>query len=148
MIVNRKTCAPLIKTHDATRCVGRPCVLHSPSHHALHQYPLDWEPVRGMRRVCDHQVYHRDPDEVEFRVEILGDRREALQCDCTCSCCISNVRFDPAWTVLDSFPLYKDAAEYADFMSIHVTGWFYDSFTGQLWLRKGYIIETETRQVV
>jgi hypothetical protein len=49
--------------HDQSKCKGDVCVIHNPSGHHMHTWPLYWRDDRGiMERICKHGVGHPDPD--------------------------------------------------------------------------------------
>lgn len=58
-----------LRVHPASRCAGReiPCCIHSPSDHALVDFPLNWRADIGvMERICAHGVGHPDPDHMAY----------------------------------------------------------------------------------
>lgn len=51
--------------HAEGTCRGDVCVIHKPSGHHMHEWPLNYRFDRGlMERVCVHGVGHPDPDGV------------------------------------------------------------------------------------
>lgn len=54
----------LYNVHSNTACVGRPCVIHSPTAHHMRGWSLLWRDDRGIfERICSHGVGHPDPDQ-------------------------------------------------------------------------------------
>jgi hypothetical protein len=57
--------------HPRERCTGY-CVMHSPSSHAMRDWPMrwEWQPEAGgrMMRRCPHGKWHDDPDDRSYRV--------------------------------------------------------------------------------
>lgn len=59
--------------HAASRCAGRPCVIHNPSDHRMRGWPtnfrtgglFDIKPAH-MERMCEHGTGHPDPDDAAF----------------------------------------------------------------------------------
>lgn len=62
-----------INVHDRDKCAGENCCIHNPSDHPLKNAELNWRSDRRiMERLCDHGVGHPDPDDLEYRVIVLG----------------------------------------------------------------------------
>lgn len=60
--------------HTRDKCDGPPCVIHSPSHHSMSEFPTFWRGDRGlMERVCAHGVGHPDPDDLAFKRRKFGN---------------------------------------------------------------------------
>lgn len=75
-----------LRVHPSSECYpGLPCVIHSPSEHALSDAPLYWRGDRGlMERVCPHGIGHPDPDCLRFR-RLQGDDDPGVHgCDGCC----------------------------------------------------------------
>ena len=49
------------------------CPIHSPSDHPLKDAPMDWYggEIRHLVRVCEHGLYHPDPDDIAFKMATL-----------------------------------------------------------------------------
>mgnify|MGYP003586641237 CR=1 FL=1 len=74
------TTGPLV-THD------RGCPIHHPSDHHLRGWPRNWRSARGlMERMCEHTVWHPDPDDASFRAS-RGDSDTLHGC-CVGTCCV------------------------------------------------------------
>ena len=53
----------LAGVHSERVCSGKVCVIHNPSGHKMHEWPLYYRADRGMmERICKHGVGHPDPD--------------------------------------------------------------------------------------
>ena len=63
----------LTGVHDGDRCFGPNCCIHNPSDHPLNTAPLTWlgPPILAMGRVCEHGMYHPDPDDMRFKIGTL-----------------------------------------------------------------------------
>ena len=58
---------PLRNVHSPSKCVGRPCVIHSPSDHHMRGFRLLWRNDRGIfERICPHGIGHPDPDQFAY----------------------------------------------------------------------------------
>ena len=80
------TTGPLV-THDRDDCQGRGCPIHHPSDHHMRGWPRNWRSDRGlMERMCEHIVWHPDPDDAEFRAT-RGDTDTLHGC-CVGTCCV------------------------------------------------------------
>lgn len=70
----------LVNVHAGDACFGRPCPIHSKSHHSMRHFPQHWRGDRGiMERICPHGIGHPDPD--DFRATGAG---EVHGCDGCC----------------------------------------------------------------
>lgn len=60
--------------HEETEtCRTRGCTIHSPTRHAMREFPTHWRDDRGMmERICPHGVGHPDPDYLSFVEETYG----------------------------------------------------------------------------
>lgn len=57
----------LHNVHTADRCAGQNCVIHNPSNHHMATWPHQWDNVLIMVwRRCPHELYHPDPDDMNF----------------------------------------------------------------------------------
>ena len=80
------TTGPLV-THDRDACQGRGCPIHHPSDHHMRGWPRNWRSDRGlMERMCEHTVWHPDPDDASFRAS-RGDSDTLHGC-CVGTCCV------------------------------------------------------------
>ena len=80
------TTGPLV-THDRDDCQGRGCPIHHPSDHHMRGWPRNWRSDRGlMERMCEHTVWHPDPDDASFRAS-RGDSDTLHGC-CVGTCCV------------------------------------------------------------
>lgn len=66
------------------------CVIHSPSHHNMVEWPTLWRADRRIfERICPHGVGHPDPDDMEFIRRSCGRGRAYAEsihgCDGCCS---------------------------------------------------------------
>lgn len=72
----------VVVTHDARTCAP-PCTIHSPSDHHMVKWPQNWRGDRKiMERVCEHLVFHPDPDDLRIRSGRLSSRHF---CDGCCT---------------------------------------------------------------
>jgi hypothetical protein len=84
----------ITNVHDASKCQGRPCVIHNPSNHHMRDWPTHWrEDRRIMERICPHGIGHPDPDDLAYQKSLLpkgvkGDYLGIHGCD---GCCSSKV---------------------------------------------------------
>lgn len=59
-----------VYVHTKEQCIGRHCVIHNPSNHHMRDWPTHWREDLGMmERICECDVGHPDPDDLEFRIE-------------------------------------------------------------------------------
>ena len=80
------TTGPLV-THDRDACQGRGCPIHHPSDHHMRHWPRNWRSDRRlMERMCEHIVWHPDPDDATFRAS-RGDSDTLHGC-CVGTCCV------------------------------------------------------------
>lgn len=75
--------------HDGETCRGQACVIHDPSFHKMNGWPTHWRADRGlMERLCAHGIGHPDPDDLEFKRGLKGDKYMAMEsihgCDGCC----------------------------------------------------------------
>lgn len=59
----------LTRVHPATQCAGTTCWIHTPTEHAMRDWPINLRTDRGflfVERICQHGIGHPDPDQVEF----------------------------------------------------------------------------------
>lgn len=64
-----------IKTHNKNQCKGTACPIHNPSDHKMKDFPTHWRGDRGlMERICPHGIGHPDPDDIEFKRKLKGDK--------------------------------------------------------------------------
>lgn len=71
--------------HALNDCLGRPCVVHSPTEHGMSTWPLVWRDDRGVfERICVHGCGHPDPDQFEYWREIGQPSLATHGC---CGCC-------------------------------------------------------------
>jgi len=73
-------------------CFKYGCVIHSPSNHAMKDFPINWREDRNlMERICPHGIGHPDPDDLNFKYRKYGKiemKYEAIHgCD---GCCAHN----------------------------------------------------------
>lgn len=73
--------------HD---CYINGCVIHSPSQHAMIDFPTHWREDRGlMERICPHGIGHPDPDTIRFYERLRGKEFASAQnihgCDGCCA---------------------------------------------------------------
>lgn len=62
-----------LKVHDKNNCAGEFCCIHNPSDHPLKNAELNWRADRRiMERLCEHGVGHTDPDDLQYRINVLG----------------------------------------------------------------------------
>lgn len=85
-----------LKVHSRPECQGRNCCIHNPSEHPLKNAPLRWRTDRGfMERVCPHGIGHPDPDDLEFKRDLLGDHFKAFGFEVHgCDGCCTGEAFD------------------------------------------------------
>lgn len=77
--------ATLTNVHRATRCAGRPCVIHHPSEHHMRAWPLNWRDDTGvMERVCPHRIGHPDPDALAHLASVGAGWAGVHGCDGCC----------------------------------------------------------------
>lgn len=63
-----------ILVHEKDNCAGQNCCIHNPSDHPLKNAPLNWRSDRRiMERFCEHGAGHVDPDDLWYRVNVLGE---------------------------------------------------------------------------
>lgn len=76
----------LTNVHDPSQCVGRVCVIHSPTNHSMVMLPLTWRSDRGIfERTCNHGIGHPDPDQFPYWEEKgILDSEASHGC---CGCC-------------------------------------------------------------
>lgn len=90
----------LVNVHEIDGCAGRVCILHSPTKHHMHTWPLHWRDDRGIfERICDHGVGHPDPDQFDYW-DSLGDdddSRGVHGCDGCCSASRQGVTYILLW---------------------------------------------------
>lgn len=59
---------PVLRVHNPELCEGEWCGIHHPSDHPLRDAPLRWLGLlRIMVRVCPHERWHPDPDDLQVR---------------------------------------------------------------------------------
>lgn len=57
----------LLHTHHERQC-RPPCVIHSPSAHHMREWQAVWsQAFRTVLRICPHDHYHPDPDDLQAR---------------------------------------------------------------------------------
>ncbi len=57
----------VLQTHHERLC-RPPCVIHSPSEHHMREWPSVWaQSFNAVLRVCPHEHYHPDPDDLQAR---------------------------------------------------------------------------------
>ena len=57
----------LTGVHEPDECALEHCCIHNPSDHPLKDAPLLWMgELRAMYRVCEHEFFHPDPDDLQF----------------------------------------------------------------------------------
>lgn len=83
----------MTNVHPENACLGEHCVLHNPSIHPMN----DWKMAAGyvpsdqgllvmIYRVCEHGVWHNDPDSQAFVESATGDELpESATCDGCCA---------------------------------------------------------------
>ena len=77
----------LVGVHLAAQCEGRPCVIHSPTQHAMSDWPLIWrdDRVPGIfERICPHGIGHPDIDQRDFWRETSQECLRMHGCDGCC----------------------------------------------------------------
>lgn len=87
MIRTRLAGGKVMYAHAPTECQFEgQCCIHSPSIHAMMNWPQEWVPyIRQMFRVCEHGMFHPDPDDVFYRARVLGqDSPHYSACDGCC----------------------------------------------------------------
>jgi hypothetical protein len=61
-----------------------PCVIHHPTEHSMRGMPTHWDGRRHMMgRICEHKVWHPDPDDMNFQ---LFEQAGVHDC-CVAWCC-------------------------------------------------------------
>lgn len=62
--------ATLTGIHPEGSCYLEHCAIHNPSDHPLKDAPMEWwgERIRHLTRVCEHDFYHPDPDDIAFKM--------------------------------------------------------------------------------
>lgn len=95
----------LVNVHDEIECMGRTCIIHSPTNHHMRSWPLHWRSDRGIfERICEHGIGHPDPDQYDYW-DAIGRTEEGVHgCD---SCCV------PA-PYRVTVPAGRDVQSYAD----------------------------------
>lgn len=79
--------------HAKENCVeGQQCVIHNPSNHPMRDFPTHWRPDRQlMERICPHGIGHPDPDDIAYKVSVMGEKRAFYEsihgCDGCCNGC-------------------------------------------------------------
>lgn len=57
----------LVGVHPPQMCVGRVCVIHSPTEHHMREWPQVWrEDTQVFERTCAHGIGHPDPDQFDY----------------------------------------------------------------------------------
>lgn len=75
----------LENVHDASLCVGRPCVVHNPTDHHMRGFRLLWRDDRKIfERVCPHGIGHPDPDQFHYWRENDMEYEGVHGCDGCC----------------------------------------------------------------
>lgn len=60
--------------HSQDKCEGENCSIHNPSDHPLNKAELNWRSDRRiMERFCEHRVGHPDPDDLDYRINVLNE---------------------------------------------------------------------------
>lgn len=73
--------------HDKKDCTGYCCV-HNPSSHHMVDWPLHWRGDIGiMERICPCGVGHPDPDDLAYKLKILGAKEFEKRCYEVHGCC-------------------------------------------------------------
>lgn len=66
----------IVTVHRPDVCEGMICALHSPTRHAMRDWPIRWRgqprSSRRLERVCPHGVGHPDPDDYVYRALTRG----------------------------------------------------------------------------
>lgn len=58
----------LLRTHTENRCQGQVCCVHNPTDHHMVSWEQEWSPRQEMMyRICDHEMIHPDPDDLQVR---------------------------------------------------------------------------------
>lgn len=77
---------PLRNVHEEIECMGRTCIIHSPTDHHMRSWPLHWRDDRKIfERICEHGIGHPDPDQFDYWDSIGGIEEGVHGCD---SCCV------------------------------------------------------------
>lgn len=75
----------LVNVHPPTACAGRPCVIHTPSHHHMDSWELLWrDDTAVFERICPHGIGHPDSDQFEFWRETGREYKSVHGCDGCC----------------------------------------------------------------
>lgn len=62
----------ILQVHGADQCRLEHCCIHNPSDHPLKDRPLSWsQPIHTMFRMCEHDLPHPDPDDLEYKAATL-----------------------------------------------------------------------------
>ncbi len=71
---------PPMVVHDRGGCAGGFCCIHNPSDHPLNGRPLLWDRRwRAMRRICEHDQAHPDPDDIAWRTRMFDWHRPPIE---------------------------------------------------------------------
>lgn len=79
----------LVNVHDVHDCLQQAaCIVHDPSDHHMRPLPLHWRQDRGIfERVCEHDVGHPDPDQLEYWEQTAQQWQWIHGC-CSGGCCV------------------------------------------------------------
>lgn len=78
--------ATLGNIHTADKCVGRTCIIHSPTQHHMRGWLLHWRDDRGIfERLCPHGIGHPDPDQEPYWEETGQQYQSIHGCDRCCA---------------------------------------------------------------
>lgn len=134
---NPRTFYPLYNVHDAVECANRPCVLHSPSKHALSSLPLDWDrSTRKMNRKCHHNVMHPDPDDTWYAVNVAG-KDEADYVAHACDGCCDYVLPPEVWAMVGIVSGEAEAKSVVKTLMLHKSDWLLNARDGTMWVKRG-----------
>lgn len=88
----------LVNVHTAEECAGQWCCIHKPSRHHMADWPHEWaNSNKTMWRICPHQDYHPDPDDLAFlRHRYDADHVTDLIIHACDGCCQPNMAPPPA----------------------------------------------------
>ena len=76
----------LVNVHPMNKCIGRPCVIHSPTNHHMRSWKLHWRSDRAIfERICEHGIGHPDPDQFDYWKSIGQDWQAVHGCDWCCA---------------------------------------------------------------
>jgi hypothetical protein len=72
----------MVFVHPEARCAGQPCCIHAPSGHPMASWPQRWDDTRRIvERVCEHNVGHPDPDDLQHRAGLVGHGAPNAYCE-------------------------------------------------------------------